>query len=250
MDFLEYVLLTSSIEIGGADKDHLSILWTPFVKGVPTAVRGVVCVCAAARGDDATRVCCCGRAERRHAVVLSSRRPAHAPRIRLRGLQGRSRGRVVWSHVVVDDVAVAAVVVVVAVQLEHVHWRVRAAQSQPLGQPRPVKTSTLSATSVGVFLQYLLEANRIAGSVKVKQSPVKTAADDGSAPFVAGVGGVVDAALKVFPVKGVRMQLTPGEGFVSCHVAPFATVLPCLSLKRRCGCCTLFRICRPVRRRS
>jgi hypothetical protein len=111
--------------------------------------------------------------------------------------------------------------------------------------------STLSATSVGVLLQYLLEANRIAGNVKVKQTPVKTAAaDDGSAPFVAGFGGVVDAALKVFPVKGVRMQLTPGEGFVSCHVAPFATVLPCLSLKRRCGCCTLFRICRPVRRRS
>jgi hypothetical protein len=54
----------------------------------------------------------------------------------------------------------------------------------------------------------------------------------------------VDAALKVFPVKGVRMQLTSGEGFVPCHVAPFATVLPCLSLKRRCGCCTLFRICR------
>jgi hypothetical protein len=86
-----------------------------------------------------------------------------------------------------------------------------AAQSQPLGQPRPVKMSTLSATSVGVLLQYLLEANRIAGNVKMKQTPVKTAADDdGSAPFVAGVGGVVDAALKVFPVKGVRVQLTPG----------------------------------------
>jgi hypothetical protein len=71
--------------------------------------------------------------------------------------------------------------------------------------------STLSATSVGVLLQYLLEANRIAGNVKMKQTPVKTAADDdGSAPFVAGVGGVVDAALKVFPVKGVRVQLTPG----------------------------------------
>ena len=126
-----------------------------------------------------------------------------------------------------------------------------AAQSQPLGQPRPVKMSTLSATSVGVLLQYLLEANRIAGNVKMKQTPVKTAADDdGSAPFVAGVGGVVDAALKVFPVKGVRVQLTPGEGFVPCHVAPFATVLPCLSLNRRGGCCTSCRFVDQVRRLS
>jgi hypothetical protein len=59
MDFLEYVLLNSSIEIGGADKDHLSILWTSFVKGAPTAVRGVVCVCVC------VCVCACGCTRRR-----------------------------------------------------------------------------------------------------------------------------------------------------------------------------------------
>jgi hypothetical protein len=38
MDFLEYVLLNSTVEIGAADKDHISVLWTCFVKGAPTPV--------------------------------------------------------------------------------------------------------------------------------------------------------------------------------------------------------------------
>ncbi len=39
MDFLEYVLLNSTVEIGSTDKDHISVLWTSFVKGAPTVVR-------------------------------------------------------------------------------------------------------------------------------------------------------------------------------------------------------------------
>ena len=31
MDFLEYVLLNSTVEIGSTDKDHISVMWTCFV---------------------------------------------------------------------------------------------------------------------------------------------------------------------------------------------------------------------------